>query len=114
MANSIKLVAKKYFPQATKATDKFPAQKLTLDSLKDIRRIKHRWEIIDEENNQIKDAKNNKTYVSETFTNGDTINKNRLHTKTTKKAEILFGKYPDTKKAYAIYQKLRNLFNNKK
>ena len=126
MASAMKLIVKRCFPKAVQVTDRFHVQKLALDALQDIR-IKHRWEAIDKENNQIKEAKkNNKTYASETFTNGDTLKQllarsRYLLYKTkddwTKKqkirAQILFENYPDIKKAYGICQKLRNLFNNK-
>ena len=126
MANSMKLIAKKCFPKATQVTDRFHVQKLALDALQDIR-IKYRWEAIDKENNAIKEAKNNnKTYIPETFTNGDTLKQLLARSryllykatsdwtqKQQQRANILFENYPDIKKAYDICQKLRNLFNNK-
>uniref|UniRef100_UPI002623E345 ISAon1 family transposase n=2 Tax=uncultured Tenacibaculum sp. TaxID=174713 RepID=UPI002623E345 len=101
-------------------------QKLALDALQDIR-IKHRWEAIEKENNDIKDTKRNgKVYIPETFANGDTLKQllarsryllyKTKHDWTDKqkvRAQVLFEKYPDIKKAYGICQKLRNLFNNK-
>lgn len=127
MANTMKLIVKRCFPKAMQVTDRFHVQKLALDALQDIR-IKHRWEAIDQENNQIKEAKkDNKTYTPKTFTNGDTLKQllarsryllYKTQTDWTHKqkvrAQILFENYPDIKKAYGICQKLRNLFNNKK
>ena len=126
MANSMKLIVKRCFPKAIQVTDRFHVQKLALDALQDIR-IKHRWEAIEKENNDIKEAKSkNKVYSAETFTNGDTLKQllarsryllYKTQTDWTEKqqqrAVILFEKYPDIKKAYGICQKLRNLFNNK-
>ena len=126
MANAMKLIAKKCFPKAIQVTDRFHVQKLALDALQDIR-IKHRWQAIDQENNAIKEAKsNNKSYLSETFSNGDTLKqllarsryllykpKGDWTEKQKLRGEILFENYPDIKKAYGICQKLRNLFNNK-
>ncbi len=126
MANAIKLIVKKSFPKAVQVTDRFHVQKLALDALQDIR-IKHRWEAIDKENYQIKEAKNNnKIYQPHTFTNGDTLkqllarsryilykSKTDWTQKQQLRAEILFEQYPDIKKAYGLSQKLRNLFNNK-
>jgi len=72
MANSMKMIAKKCFPKAIQVTDRFHVQKLALEALQDIR-IKHRWEAIDCENEQIRQAKlKQKEYNPETFNNGDT------------------------------------------
>lgn len=122
----MKLIVKRCFPKAVQVTDRFHVQKLALDALQDMR-IKHRWEAIDQENNQIKEAKkDNKTYTPETFINGDTLKqllarsryllyktKDDWTEKQKVRAQILFENYPDIKKAYGICQKLRNLFNNK-
>ncbi len=126
MANAMKLIAKKCFRKATQVTDRFHVQKLALDALQDIR-IKHRWEAIDKENQEIKEARNNsKTYTPKTFTNGDTLKQLLARSryllykakvdwteKQQQRATILFENYPDIKKAYKICQKLRNLLNNK-
>ncbi|WP_371394471.1 transposase [Tenacibaculum maritimum] len=56
MAYSMKLIVKRCFPKSVQVTDRFHVQKLALDALQDIR-IKHRWKAIDQENNQIKEAK---------------------------------------------------------
>ena len=72
MANSMKIIAKKCFPKAVQVTDRFHVQKLALEALQDIR-IKHRWDAIDLENEQIKRAKEkNRTFVPKEFGNGDT------------------------------------------
>ncbi len=73
MAHSMKLIAKRCFPKATQVTDRFHVQKLALDALQNIR-VKHRWEAIDKENTEIKNARNNnKTYTPKTFSNGDSL-----------------------------------------
>lgn len=126
MANAMKLIAKRCFPKATQVTDRFHVQKLALDALQDIR-IKHRWEAIDMENQEIREARvKNETYIPQTFTNGDTLKqvlarsryllykaKKDWTEKQQQRATILFENYPDIKQAYGICQKLRNLFNNK-
>lgn len=125
MANSMKTIAKKCFPKAIQVTDRFHVQKLALEALQDIR-IKHRWEAIDQDNEQIKQAKTkSKCYLPETFTNGDTRKQllarsryllYKAHNNWTKsqklRADILFEIYPDIKKAYALVQGLRNIFNS--
>ncbi|WP_179367717.1 ISAon1 family transposase, partial [Winogradskyella forsetii] len=124
MANSMKFIAKKCFPKAIQVTDRFHVQKLALEALQDIR-IKHRWEAIDIENDQIKQAKTiEKEFISETFNNGDSrkqlLARSRyLLYKAPKnwtqnqylRAKILFEQYPDIKKAYNLVQGLRNIFN---
>ena len=74
MANSMKNIAKTCFPKAMQVTDRFHVQKLALEALQDIR-IKHRWEAIDMENNQIKRARlQEEVFEPETFSNGDSKN----------------------------------------
>ena len=71
MANSMKTIALRCFPQAIQVTDRFHVQKLAIEALQDIR-IKYRWEAIDLENNQIKEAKSKgKRFIAEEFSNGD-------------------------------------------
>ena len=124
MAHSIKMIVKKCFPKATQVTDRFHVQKLALEALQDIR-IKHRWEAIDQENEQIKQAKSKQAeHTPETFANGDTRKQllarsryllykapnNWTHNQHIR-AKILFEQYPDIKKAYNLVQGLRNIFN---
>jgi transposase len=124
MANSMKIIAKKCFPKAIQVTDRFHVQKLALEALQDIR-IKHRWEAIDQENEQIKLAKTKqKDFLPETFTNGDTRKQllarsryllykapNNWTKNQYLRSKILFEQYPDIKKAYNLVQELRNIFN---
>ncbi|WP_179016812.1 ISAon1 family transposase [Winogradskyella forsetii] len=124
MANSMKFIAKKCFPKAIQVTDRFHVQKLALEALQDIR-IKHRWEAIDIENDQIKQAKTiEKEFISETFNNGDSRKQllarsryllykapNNWTQNQYLRAKILFEQYPDIKKAYNLVQGLRNIFN---
>ena len=88
-------------------------------------RIKHRWEAIDLENAQIKQAKGKqREFKPVTFSNGDTKKQllarsryllykapnnwtqNQYH-----RAKILFEQYPDIKKAFNLVQGLSNIFN---
>ena len=124
MANSMKLIAKKCFPKAIQVTDRFHVQKLALEALQDIR-IKHRWEAIDIENDQIKQAKTNgKEFIPEIFNNGDTRKQllarsryllykapNNWTKNQYQRAKTLFDLYPDIKKAFNLVQGLRNIFN---
>jgi len=124
MAHSMKMIVKKCFPKATQVTDRFHVQKLALEALQDIR-IKHRWEAIDQENEQIKQAKSKHVeYSPEIFANGDTRKQllarsryllykapNNWTQHQYIRAKILFEQYPDIKKAYNLVQGLRNIFN---
>jgi transposase len=56
MAPTMKHIAKKCFPKAIQVTDRFHVQKLAIEALQDIR-IKHRWDAIDQENQEIQQAK---------------------------------------------------------
>ena len=124
MAHSMKMIVKKCFPKATQVTDRFHVQKLALEALQDIR-VKHRWEAIDQENEQIEQAKSRQVeHTPETFPNGDTRKQllarsryllykapNNWTRDQYIRAKILFGQYPDIKKAYNLVQGLRNIFN---
>ena len=126
MANSMKNIAKTYFPKAIQVTDRFHVQKLALEALQDIR-IKHRWNAIESENQGIKIAKEkSKEYLPEVFDNGDTrkqlLARSRyLLYKSPQKwtqnqylrSKILFEQYPDIKKAFNLNQNLRNIYNTK-
>lgn len=127
MANSMKTIAKKCFPKAIQVTDRFHVQKLALEALQDIR-IKHRWDAIDLENEQIKQARAaNKRFSPREFDNGDTrkqlLARSRylLYKDPSKwtenqynRSKILFDQYPDLKTAFNLAQGLRNIFNTAK
>ena len=112
MAGSMKLIAKRCFPNAVQVIDRFHVQKLSMEALQEIR-IQHRWKAIEEENNLLVEAKQRKQNLQiETFENGDTrkqllarsrylLYKTREKWTSSQKqrAEILFSEYPDLEKA---------------
>ena len=124
MAHSMKLIVQKCFPKAIQVTDRFHVQKLAIEALQNLR-IKHRWEAIDYENDQIQKIKlKGQSYIPETFTNGDTRKQllarsryllykapSKWTQSQSKRAKILFHEYPDIDKAYALVNSLRNVFN---
>tara|TARA_R110002072_G_scaffold164952_1_gene318064 strand:+ start:597 stop:1394 length:798 start_codon:yes stop_codon:yes gene_type:complete len=124
MANSMKTIVKKCFPKAIQVTDRFHVQKLAIEALQDIR-IKHRWDAIDLENEQIKQARlNNKTYNPLVFNNGDTRKQLLARSRYLlykspqnwtenqyQRSHILFKEYPDIKIAFNLVQSLRDIFN---
>jgi transposase len=123
MAGSMNRIATKCFPNAVLVTDRFHVQKLALEGVQELR-IKHRWAAIDRENEQIEKAKKQKkAYRPEILENGDTIkqllarsryvlfkNQDKWTSSQAKRAELLFGRYPDIQKAYKISEKLKNIF----
>ena len=124
MANSMKNIATKCFPEAVQVTDRFHVQKLANEALQDIR-VQERWKALDEENQAIKQARDNNTkYEGFEYDNGDTkkqllIRGRYLLTMSTDKwtlkqqnrANILFTEYPIIKKGYDIVQGLRVIYN---
>ena len=125
MANSMKLISKKCFPKAVQVTDRFHVQKLALEALQEIR-IKYRWEAMDTENRLILQAKReNKTYLPDLLSNGDSVkqllarsryvlykSRDKWTERQNERAQLLFGLYPDIKKAYSLTQQLRGIYNN--
>lgn len=124
MANSMKTIANKCFPKAIQVTDRFHVQKLALEALQEIR-IKHRWDAIDQENEEIKQARaNDRTFRPEEFSNADTRKQLLARSRyllykapsnwtesQSKRSKILFSEYPDIKIAFDLVQGLRNIFN---
>jgi transposase len=122
MAGNMALIAKRSFPAATLVTDRFHVQKLAIDALQEIR-IKHRWEAIDKENEEIEGARKSKTkYSPRELSNGDTVKQllarsryvlykkpNKWTESQRERAELLFNLYPDIKQAYSLSQGLTTI-----
>ena len=127
MAHSMKHIAKVCFPKAIQVTDRFHVQKLAIEALQELR-IKYRWEAIDQENEQIKQAKGTtKGFIPQLLPNGDSrkqlLARSRylLYKSSDKwtnsqkeRAAILFTEYPEIEKAYKLVNNLRNIFNHPK
>ena len=126
MASSMNLVAKRCFTNAEQVIDRFHVQKLAFDALQEIR-IAHRWEAINEETNDIENARADKVeYVPEVLKNGDTKKQllfrsryllfkspDRWSESQKKRARILFRLYPDIKEAFSLVHSLRCIYNQK-
>lgn len=126
MAGNMASAARSSFPNTSIVTDRFHVVKLVLEALQHLR-IKYRWEAIDKENEAIKEAKKNGAkYLSEIFANGDSLK--QLLTRSryllfkheadwtitqSRRAVILFSKYPLLKKAYQYAIQFRNIYENK-
>jgi transposase len=124
MARNMGLAAQQSFPNCVKVIDRFHVVKLVLDALQHVR-VKLRWEAIDAENAAIKEAKaKNEKHIPEVLSNGDTLKEllarsRYLLYKTTedwtlnqsKRAALLFAKYPVLEKAYKLSLEFRAIYN---
>lgn len=125
MAGSMNKIAKQCFPRASRVIDRFHVQKLAYDALQEMR-IAHRWDAINEETNAIENARlNNEKYVALIFSNGDSKKQllarsryllfksaEKWTQKQKERTQILFGQYPDLKKAYSLTHSLRMIFSH--
>lgn len=123
MAANMVSAVRRSFPYAHLVTDRFHVQKLAHDAVQEIR-IKYRWEALDQENKLIAEAKEQKvTYIPEVLSNGDTLKQLlarsryllfKHHSKWTEsqktRAELLFPRYPELKKAYDLAIRLGDIF----
>lgn len=123
MAANMQLAIKRCFVNAHRVIDRFHVQKLAYDAVQECR-IKYRWEALDAENEAIKQAKRNKTiFRAEVLCNGDTLKQLlarsryllfKHHSKWTQiqknRAELLFERYPELKKAYKLSLRLGEIF----
>lgn len=126
MAGSMKLIAKKAFPNAKQVVDRFHVQKLATEAVQQMR-IRYRWEAMDNENNALIEAKIQRTKPEiEIFSNGDTSKQLLARSRhllfksretwtlsQQQRAEILFSEYPDILKAYDLSDGLRKIYNQK-
>jgi transposase len=126
MAGSMKAIATKCFTKAVQVVDRFHVQKLCVEAVQEIR-IKHRWEVLEQENEKIKQAKQNKkSYQEQVLENGDSLRqllarsryilyKSRNNWTQTQKqrAQILFKLFPDLENAYKLSEKLKFIYNSK-
>ena len=127
MSGSMNKIVKRCFPKASLVIDRFHVQKLAYDAIQEIR-IAHRWDAINEETNEIENARLDKeTYIAPIFSNGDTKKQllarsryllfksgDKWTQKQKERAKILFEQYPDIKKAYSLTHSLRMIFSHTK
>nr|WP_306413903.1 transposase [Pedobacter sp. V48] len=123
MAANMQLAIRRCFTNAHRVIDRFHVQKLAYDAVQECR-IKYRWEALDAENEAIKQAKRDKTiFRGEVLSNGDTLKQLlarsryllfKHHSKWTQvqknRAELLFERYPELKKAYKLSLRLGEIF----
>lgn len=124
LSDSMRKIVRTAFPKANRVIDRFHIQKLACDAVQELR-IKHRWEAIQQANEQMRQAKEQGvTYEPLRFPNGDTRREllirsryllfksaNKWTERQKQRAAILFKEYPDIKKAYGLSHSLRLTFS---
>ena len=124
MSGSMRKIVRRCFPNAIRVIDRFHVQKLAYDTLQQMR-IEHRWDAINEETNQMEEAKLTETkYIPLVYENGDTRKQllarsryllfkspDKWTEKQKQRAKILFAEYPDINQAYSLTHSLRMIFN---
>ena len=124
LSESMRKIVRAAFPKANRVIDRFHIQKLACDAVQELR-IRHRWDAIDQGNQEREDAKQRgKEYTPFRYSNGDTrrellIRSRYLLFKSAEKwsktqkqrAAILFEEYPDIKTAYSLCHSLRMIFS---
>src|SRR5580698_3758276 len=125
MARNMGLAAENSFPNSQKVIDRFHVVRLVMDAMQHLR-VKLRWKAIEEENTAIKKAKDTgEKYYPEVLSNGDTLKELLARSKyllykfeddwtinQSKRAGILFDKYPTLKSAYELTLSFRNIYKN--
>lgn len=115
LSDSIRKIVSSSFPHAKRVIDRFHVQKLACDALQELR-IKHRWEAIQQANDEMEEAKlSNEPYTPYRYANGDTRKEllmcsRYLLFKSSEKwterqrqpSAILFEQYLDLQKAYGV------------
>jgi len=124
MSESMRKIVRRCFPNAIRVIDRFHVQKLAYDALQQMR-IEHRWDAINEETDQMEEAKLTETkYAPPVYENGDTRKQllarsryllfkspDKWTEKQKQRAKILFREYPDINQAYSLTHSLRMIFN---
>ena len=124
LSDSMRKIVRTCFPKAMRVIDRFHIQKLACDAVQEMR-IKHRWDAIQEANEDMENAKlEGREYVPFRYENGDTRKELLARSRyllfksgekwtlsQSKRAEILFREYPDLKTAYGLSHSLRMIFS---
>lgn len=125
MARNMGLAVRNSFPNTSMVIDRFHVVKLVMDALQHLR-ITLRWAAIKEENTAIKEAKEkDQKHIPVELSNGDTTKqllarsryllyktKEDWTSNQSKRAQILFEKYPTLQTAYHLTLQFRAIYNN--
>ncbi len=123
MSDSMEAIIRKSFPKARIVTDRFHVQQLITEAVQEVR-IDFRWKAIKEENQKIKEAKEQELfYRPVAYANGDTKKQllarsryllfkpsNKWTESQAERAGILFKEFPDIKHAYNLSVYFRNCY----
>jgi transposase len=124
MADSMRKIVRRCFPNAIRVIDRFHVQKLAYDALQEMR-IAHRWDAINEETQAKEQAKlSDEKYIPQILENGDSKKQllarsryllfksaDKWTLKQKHRAKLLFELYPDLNKAYSLTHSLRMIFS---
>ncbi len=124
LSDSMRKIVHTCFPKAMRVIDRFHIQKLACDAVQELR-IKHRWDAIQEANEEMENAKlEGREYVAFRYENGDTRKEllarsryllfksgDKWTPSQRLRAEILFREYPDLETAYGLSHSLRMIFS---
>jgi len=123
MARNMALAVDQCFPNCKKVIDRFHVVRLVCDAMQHVR-VKLRWKAIENENNAVKKAKaNGEKHRPEVLSNGDTVKEmlarsryllystpDAWTTNQSKRAKLLFEKYPEIKTAYHLTLSFRAIY----
>ena len=138
LSSAMMLTVKTAFPNAMLINDRFHVQQLVCEAIDQLR-ISCRWLVLEQENQQIKAHKEKRKaaksksdreaigiWQPEKMENGETMPEimarsrhiilkhcSKWNEQQTRRAYILFDKFPDLQKAYNVYLELINLYNKK-
>lgn len=124
MSNSMRLIARRCFPNAMRTIDRFHIQKLASEALQEMR-IAHRWDAIRAETDAREEAgRMGRAYTPDVLANGDTHRQllarsryllfksaDKWTESQRQRAEVLFETYPDLRQAYSLTHSLRMIFS---
>ena len=125
MARNMGLAAENCFPNSSKLIDRFHVVRLVMDALQHLR-VKLRWKAIEDENTDIKKAKQKgEKYRPEILANGDTLKELLVRSKyllykyeeewtpnQRKRSMLLFEKYALLKAVYNLTLSFRNIYKS--
>ena len=125
MARNMGLAIENSFVNSTRVIDRFHVVRLVMDAMQHLR-VKLRWKAIEEENTAIKQAKEKgEKYHPHVLSNGDTLKELLVRSRyllykfeddwtmtQSKRATILFEKYPTLQSAYELTLSFRSIYKN--
>lgn len=138
LSSAMMLTVRRSFPRASLVNDRFHVQQLMSEVIDQLR-VRYRWEVLDAENRAIRQHRERRKnagskaereligpWEPERMENGETMpqvmarsrhiilrHKSKWNDQQKARAKILFGRFPDLEKAYALSLRLVEIFNRK-